>query len=349
MNLGNLKKKYGRYFKYLLGIILIVVAFFVIYPKFKLSFHDIPMLMKEAKKIFLLFLIISQSLCYFGDGWLSKILLKIAGFNLKLKDTLKIAVLDVIGGQFVPLIGGSLITYFFYKKFKVSSGAILFLISSWTIFTCFSYFLFFLLSLIFLPKSFLHFISQKNIFTILAIVIFIIIMIYFLFKKRGRFSLSLLNFFVRIINKAGRRLFRKKEIINPERPKIFISDFYASFDLLAVHKTKIPQALLAAILFYIGDILTLYFSFLVFGFHPNPALLVFGFTIGTVLPIFTLISETPGVMEASLALTFTGLGFPVHIALFSSLLFRLFSFWLPLPLGIISYFKLKRENDIIKL
>ncbi|MHB1376295.1 MAG: lysylphosphatidylglycerol synthase transmembrane domain-containing protein [Candidatus Humimicrobiaceae bacterium] len=341
MNLTNFMQKYKRYFKYILGLILIVIAFFIIYPKFKSSYHDIPFLMKEANKTFLLFLVLFQGICYFGDGWLSKILLKIAGFNLKLKDTLKIAVLDVIGGQFIPIIGGSLITYFFYKKFKISSGAILFLITSWTIFTCFSYLLFFLLSIIFLPKSFLHFIPQKNIFTILILIILLLILAYFLFKKRGKIFLSFLNFFVRIINRTG-RFFKKKEIINIERPKIFVSDFYTSFDLLLTNKGKIPQALLAAILFYAGDVFTLYFSFLVFGFHPNLALLVFGFTIGTVLPIFTLLAETPGVMEASLTLTFIGLGIPVHIALFSSLLFRLFSFWLPLPIGIFSYFKLKK-------
>ncbi|MHB8278843.1 MAG: lysylphosphatidylglycerol synthase transmembrane domain-containing protein [Candidatus Humimicrobiaceae bacterium] len=341
MNLEILIQKYRRYFKYLLGFILIVIAFFIIYPKFKVSYHDVPLLLKEANKTFLLFLVIFQGICYFGDGWLSKILLKIAGFNLKLKDTLKVAVLDVIGGQFIPLIGGSVITYFFYRKLKVSSGAILFLITSWTIFTWFSYFLFFLLSLVFLPKSFLHFIPQKIILMVLILVIFLLILAYFLFKARGKFFLSLLNFFVRIINRTG-KFFKEKKIINPERPKIFVSDFYTSFDLLLTNKTKIPQALLAAILFYVGDVSTLYFSFLVFGFKPNLALLVFGFTIGTVLPVFTLLAETPGVMEASLTLIFIGLGFPVHIALFSSLLFRLFSFWLPLPIGIFSYFKLKK-------
>jgi uncharacterized protein (TIRG00374 family) len=176
---------------------------------------------------------------------------------------------------------------------------------------------------------------------VLILVIFLFILACFLFKDRGKFFLSLLNFFIRIINKAG-KFFKKKEIINPERPKIFVSDFYTSFDLLLTNKTKIPQALLAAILFYVGDVSTLYFSFLVFGFRPNLALLVFGFTIGTVLPVFTLLAETPGVMEASLTLIFIGLGFPAHIALFSSLLFRLFSFWLPLPIGIFSYFKLKK-------
>ena len=346
MDLEIFVKKYGRYFKYILGLTLIVIAFFILYPKLKSSYHDIPILLKEANKAFLLFLIIFQGICYFGDGWLSKILLKIAGFNLKLKETLEVAFLGVIGGQFIPLIGGSIITYFFYRKLKVSSGAILFLITGWSIFTLFSYFLFFLLSIVFLPESFLHFIPPKSIFIILILVVFLFILTFFLFKNRGKFFLYLLNFFVRIINRAG-RFFRKKEIINPGRSKIFVSDFYASFDLLLTDKTKIPLALLAAILFYAGNVSTLYFSFLVFGFRPNLALLVFGFTIGTVLPVFTLLAETPGVMEASLTLIFTGLGFPVHIALFSSLLFRLFSFWLPLPVGIFSYFKLKKQ--IIKL
>lgn len=262
MNLEIFIQKYRRYFKYLLGFILIVIAFFIIYPKLKVSYHDIPLLLKEANKTFLLFLIIFQGICYLGDGWLSKILLKIAGFNLKLKDTLKVAVLDVIGGQFIPIIGGSVITYFFYRKLKVSSGAILFLITSWSIFTWFSYFLFFLLSLIFLPKSFLHYIHPESIFIIIILVIFLFILAFFLFKNRGKFFLSLLNFFVKIINRFG-RFFRKKEIINTKKPEIFVSDFYTSFDLLLNNKTKIPLALFAAILFYVGDISTLYFSVII--------------------------------------------------------------------------------------
>lgn len=342
MNSELFIKKYRHYFKYILSLIFIIIASFIIYPKFKSSYNDIPLLFKEANKFFLLFLVFFQGICYFGDGWLSKILLKIAGFNLKLKETIEVAFLGVIGGQFIPLIGGSVITYFFYKKLKVSSGAILFLITSWTIFTFFCYFLFFLLSIFFLQKSFLNFITYKNLFIILIVVVLLFIFIFFLFKNKGKFFLSILNFFVRIINKLG-NFFKKKELINPETPKNFVADFYKSFDLLLINKSKLPKAFLAATLFYLGNIFTLYFSFLIFGFRPNLALLIFGYTIGIVLPLFTLMSETPGVMETSLTLIFVELGFPAHIALFSCLLFRLFSFWLPLPIGIFSYFKLKKQ------
>jgi len=58
-----------------------------------------------------------------------------------------------------------------------------------------------------------------------------------------------------------------------------------------------------------------------------------------------LIPGIPGVMEASLMMVFIKIGLPAHIVLFASLLFRIFSYWLPLPIGVFSYWRLKK-NDI---
>jgi uncharacterized protein (TIRG00374 family) len=97
-------------------------------------------------------------------------------------------------------------------------------------------------------------------------------------------------------------------------------------------------------LFYLANIATIYFSFVVFGVWPDPFVIIFGYTVAMILSIFSLMPETPGIMEASLILVFVNLGFPTHVALFASLLYRLFAYWLPLPLGIVSYFRLKKAS-----
>jgi uncharacterized protein (TIRG00374 family) len=73
--------------------------------------------------------------------------------------------------------------------------------------------------------------------------------------------------------------------------------------------------------------------------------LIFGYTVSLVLTIASLAPETPGVVEGSMAIVFSGLGFPAHITVLSILLFRIFSYWLPLPLGIVAYFKMKKSGD----
>jgi len=105
------------------------------------------------------------------------------------------------------------------------------------------------------------------------------------------------------------------------------------------------QHVLTTALFYLANIATLYFSFVVFGAWPDPFVIIFGYTVAIILSVFSLMPETPGIMEASLILIFGNLGFPLHIALFASLLYRVFAYWLPLPLGIASYFRLKKACE----
>ncbi|MBI1888341.1 MAG: flippase-like domain-containing protein, partial [Candidatus Spechtbacteria bacterium] len=139
-------------------------------------------------------------------------------------------------------------------------------------------------------------------------------------------------------------LIRKKEFINPLKLRSFVTHLAETTDLLGTSKAKIFKALFASFLFYIADIATLYFSFLVFGFRPPLALLVFGFIISTAIALFTLMPETPGIMETSLTVVFVALQFPPHAALLASLLFRIFTFWVPLALGVLVYIKLKKTT-----
>ncbi|PIR01913.1 MAG: hypothetical protein COV63_02515 [Candidatus Nealsonbacteria bacterium CG11_big_fil_rev_8_21_14_0_20_37_68] len=57
-----------------------------------------------------------------------------------------------------------------------------------------------------------------------------------------------------------------------------------------------------------------------------------------------MIPGTPGVMEASLMVVFIKIGLPVHIVFFASLLFRIFTYWLPLPISVFSYWRLRKNN-----
>jgi uncharacterized protein (TIRG00374 family) len=232
-----------------------------------------------------------------------------------------VAILGVIGNHIAPFVGSTILIYNSYKKLEIPSAVISFLVSAWIIFIWFNYFLFFFLSLLFLPDLFFSFVSPKIIFAVLAGLILIPFVIFTLSGKLGKYIFKIAGF-----------LHIKK----------FIFVFFQYLLLLLNNKDKIPKLLFSSFLFYLGDVLTFYFSFLVFGFQPNFALLIFGYSISLVLTAFTLMPGAPGVMETSLVVVFVKLGFPVQIVLFASLLFRFFSYWLPLPVGIFSYWRLKK-------
>lgn len=328
------------YLRYLISVVLIIIAFSVISKEFRGTYYNIPSLFKEANKSIILLLVIFQGLSYLGDGLLSQILLTTSGFRVKLKDTLKIAVLGVVGYHVAPFVGGTIITYQSYKKLGVPTAIISFLVFSWTVFIWMTYIFFFLLSLLLLPNLIFNFVSSKIIFAALFGVILVSICGFILFRQRGKYLIWFLNILSKPIDKII-KIFHKKSLFISELFKKFISDFCQCFSFLWRNKKKIPLALFFSLLFYFGDIFTLYFSFLVFGFKPNFPLLIFGYTLSLVLTLLSLVPGAPGIMEASLIVIFIKLGFPAHVVLFSSLLYRLFSYWLPLPIGIFSYFTFK--------
>jgi uncharacterized protein (TIRG00374 family) len=325
--------------RYLFTAVLIIIAFFVVVPEFKKSLPEIPVLFKNANKFLILFIALFQLLTYITDGLFTKILLRIAGYEIKLKNTLKISVVDTLANLMLPLIGGSVIKYYFYKKLKVPSSAILFLITSWTLLFYFMALLFFVFSVFFIPKSE----SLVPINALLVIIALAFVIFYILARKGNKIILHFLNFLIITINKLSVRFFKRKPV-SSERLKSFNLKLSETFSKLKSSKKDFFFAICASFLYYLFDILTIYFSFLVFGFHPSISLVIFGFTISTVLSYLTSIPYIPGVVESSLVMVFVKLGFPAGTSLFASLLFRLFSYWLPMPVGLVSYLDFRRDS-----
>lgn len=331
-----------RYFRYFFTAALMVAAFFVISSEFRGVYYDIPLLFKTANKPLLIFLVIFQGLNYLGGGWLSQTLLGISGFKVRLRDAFRIAILQVSGTHIAPFFGELIAIFYSLKKLRVSSEAISFLIPAWIFFIGSSYILFFLIGLVLLPSLFLEFISLGGIAAIFMWLSVISVVFLILFQERGKYFLLVFNNFFKIINKIS-GFFLKKGFIKSGLPEKFISSFYQYLDFLSKNKRKIPQILFSSFLFYFGDIFTLYFAFLIFGFHPNFIVLILGYTVSLALTVAALVPGAPGVMEASLMLVFIKLGFPADIVLFASILFRIFTYWLPLPAGIFAYWKLKKQ------
>jgi uncharacterized protein (TIRG00374 family) len=326
-------------FRYFLGLILILIAVFVVYPEFKTSIPEIPGILAKASKSILIVIVLLQLLTYLSDAILTKILLKIANHKISLSAALKISVVDTLANLTFPLIGGQVIKYHLYRKLNVPSSSILFIITSWTMFFYLAAALFFIVSIFFIPQS----VTVVPLNVILLVLAAITIVFYILVRKGNKLMLYLLSGCGKIANKLSLK-FRKKEFVSRERLSGFISNLEKTFLALRSSKKEFIFALGISFLYYFCDIMTIYFSFLVFGLHINIFVIIFGFTVSTVLSFMTAVPYLPGVVESSLALVFVKLGYPANISLLASLLFRIFSYWLPMPFGLASYFNFRKGS-----
>ncbi len=104
------------------------------------------------------------------------------------------------------------------------------------------------------------------------------------------------------------------------------------------------MAVIAGLVYWLGDIFCLFFVFLSFGYVAHFGGLLLGYSVSSLAGMASFIPGGLGVTEGTLALILTGLGTPSTIALMSILVFRFFSFWIWIPVGLYSFFSLKKEN-----
>lgn len=67
-----------------------------------------------------------------------------------------------------------------------------------------------------------------------------------------------------------------------------------------------------------------------------PAVLIAGYAVGTVFMVVSITPSGAGVVEAAMTVTFTSLGIPLEVAAAATVLFRLYTFWLPMLAGFLT-------------
>ena len=103
-------------------------------------------------------------------------------------------------------------------------------------------------------------------------------------------------------------------------------------------------ALIGAILFWAFQIAVLWAAFHAFGDSPPIAVLIQGFFIGMLGNLLPIPGGVGGV-EGGMVGAYTAFGVDFDLALVAVLVFRAFTFWLPLVPGVIAYFRLRRTVD----
>jgi uncharacterized membrane protein YbhN (UPF0104 family) len=110
------------------------------------------------------------------------------------------------------------------------------------------------------------------------------------------------------------------------------------------HVRSRDPGLVGAILFWAFQILVLWAAFRAFGDSPPTAVLVQAFFVGMLGNLLPMPGGVGGV-EGGMIASFVAFGVDGGLAVVAVLVFRAFTFWLPLIPGVIAYFQLRRTVE----
>lgn len=94
---------------------------------------------------------------------------------------------------------------------------------------------------------------------------------------------------------------------------------------------------------WLFEYLALLFTLVAIGASPDPVLTLFAITIASLLSLVPLTPGGLGFVEVGLSATLVAAGVATKSALLATLLFRLVSFWLPLPIGLGAAYAFRRR------
>lgn len=100
--------------------------------------------------------------------------------------------------------------------------------------------------------------------------------------------------------------------------------------MLLSHPLRYGDGVVAFAVYWLGDLLTLYTAVEALGGSIGPLALVLAYTTGYVVTSAPLPAGAAGFSEASTAATLHAVGLPLGTAIFAVLLYRAFTFWLPI-------------------
>jgi uncharacterized protein (TIRG00374 family) len=313
--------------RYALLIAIITFAVTQLWPHLK-DFSKLWALKDEIRVQWIAVAVFSQAFQYIGDGWLSYILLEITGTKVRIWDAIKIASLNVFAAHLLPIgeAGGMAAAFHFYRKIGISIEKFIFLTLSWNVITNG----FLILMIIFSSLTLEEIPISIKPRTLIIAMICILLSIIGIYLSRKKILAKLEQAF-------GKHHWTQDFFS-------FCRNFGTYKKMITSQPGKILQALAGGAIYYGSNVATLLFSFMAFGVKPSIMLTAFAFATSLIFGRITLAPAGIGAAEATLILVFLNGGMDATVTVTAVLVYRLMSFWLPIPAGLLSYYSLQKHT-----
>ena len=155
----------------------------------------------------------------------------------------------------------------------------------------------------------------------------------------------IIHYIARMSNRIAERFFQRTIYI-PNRVQQTLDDFYAG-----LHAARLqPQYWIVSSLFnvlrYVSGGAALYFSFHALGDTISPSVLILLYTAASVLSTMSALPGEVAIMGTGFIVLIGSLGLSAEAASLALVLSRTIAFWLPMPVGFLALFHLRRKHSL---
>jgi uncharacterized protein (TIRG00374 family) len=146
-------------------------------------------------------------------------------------------------------------------------------------------------------------------------------------------------------NRIVERFFRRT-VYRRDRVERTLDDFYVGLHEARLRPQYVAAALLFNVLRYVAGGATLFFCFYALGDTISPGVLILLYTTASVLSTTSAMLGEVAIMGTGFVVLFGTLGLSPEAAILAMVLSRALAFWLPMPVGLLALWHLRRRNQL---
>jgi uncharacterized protein (TIRG00374 family) len=300
--------------------------------------------LSSAQAGFVLLALAAEGLRYVAVALYTQKLLHFLGHHIRLWSFVELMFAGGSANRILAAGGaaGIYIRYRFFDKHGLSFGNLAVVLILQNLMTGAILFTSLCLALTYLLSRQLMGLTQlRVVLAMLGVMVSLFLLVVALYRRPLLLRRSL-DVAARLIDVPATKIARRS-IYDPTGLMESIDSFYEAVAVARRKPLETCKALAYGVLTLFSDIASLYFVFYALGFPIKLDVLIVGYVITNYIISILLMPEGIGVTEASLTTVYSSLGIAPSIVVVATLLFRFIAFWLPIGLGLVALWDLRRQ------
>ncbi len=301
--------------------------------------------LQEGKTEFAILAVIAESLRYLAVALYTQKLLHFLGHHIGLWPFMELMFAGGSANRIISAggVAGIYVRYRFFDKHGLSLASLFIVLILQNLMTGLILFCTFFMGLFYLLTHRLIGTTQLLVavamLCLMACLIASVIAAYRHPRQLKRFLASL----VKLIDVPIKKVM-KKGMYDPKELLRSVNNLYSAIEMTRKKPLETGKALVYGVMTLFADMFSLYFVFHSLGFPIRLDVLVVGYVITNYIVSLLLMPEGIGVTELSLSAVYASLGVPPGTVVVATLLFRFIAFWLPIGVGLLGIWDLRRKS-----
>lgn len=145
------------------------------------------------------------------------------------------------------------------------------------------------------------------------------------------------GFLPKLANKVLHPFTRNPKFINTDKVDELFSDLHEDYKKVSKDRAKLKKPFVWALLANITEVLTIYVAYLAIGNAINPGAVILAYSVASFSGLISVLPGGIGIYEALMTATFASAGVPSALALSATLIYRISTIVIFIPIGFIFY------------